>query len=156
MGFVTTFDLAGWQALYPVFAKVTLAPASGYFGLAGIYWRNDGTSLARTQGLQDQLMYLLTSHIAWLSSMRDAAGLPDSAGTQPPSSIVGRISSATEGSVTVQSENDYPPGSAQWFQQTTYGAMFWQATAAFRTARYAPPCPNPLFRTAPYAYPWRP
>jgi signal transduction histidine kinase len=69
------------------------------------------------------------------------------------SSLVGRINSATTGSVTVASENNYPPGSAQWWQTTKYGAMFWAATAGFRTFRYSA-CPTIVPGARPF-WPWR-
>jgi hypothetical protein len=51
---------------------------------------------------------------------------------------VGRISSATQGSVTVQTELNVLPGQASWYSQTKYGLDFWQATAGYRLARYKP------------------
>jgi hypothetical protein len=50
--------------------------------------------------------------------------------------VVGRVSSANEGSVSVQAENDYLPGSAQWYQQTPFGSAYWQATSALRMVQY--------------------
>ena len=38
----------------------------------------------------------------------------------------------------MQTENLYPPGSAQWWQQTKYGAAFWAATSQYRGMRYVP------------------
>lgn len=158
MGFVTTFDYAAWTGQYPTFAKVSQAAAAGFFALSTIYWRNDGSSPARTQVLQDQLLYMLTAHIAWLQSPRDAGGTPDSTGTQLAPSIVGRISSASEGSVSVSTENSYAPGSAQWFQQTQWGSLYWQATLPFRSGpRWVPPWGSwPGLRVNPFPYPWRP
>ena len=60
---------------------------------------------------------------------RDAAGIPAATGAPAPA-IVGRISSASEGSVSVSSEyKDSGSPSEAFFTQTKYGAMFWQATA---------------------------
>ena len=73
------------------------------------------------------LLGMVTAHIAALNAPLSG---------HPASTLVGRISSATEGSVTVATQNDYPPGTAQWWQQTKYGAAFWAASAQFRTARY--------------------
>lgn len=59
--------------------------------------------------------------------------------TSPPAGIVGRIASATEGSVSVAAEYDAPPNASQaWLIQTKYGAEYWSATAKYRTARYVP------------------
>jgi hypothetical protein len=58
-------------------------------------------------------------------------------GGDPPSGLVGRISNASEGSVSVGVA--YPEvAGAEWFNQTRYGAMFWQATKQYRMAQYFP------------------
>ena len=75
------------------------------------------------------LLNMLTAHIAALNAPL---------GGQPSSPLVGRVSNATEGTVTVATDNQYPPGSVQWYQQTKYGAAFWAASAQYRTAIYAP------------------
>ena len=121
-----------------------------YFDLATTFCRNDGggpvgagvggcgglfsffssptTSAAATQ-LQTNMLNLLTAHLAQLF-----APLPTG---QPASGLVGRITSASEGSVSVSAEFPASPAAA-WFLQTAYGAAFWQMSAPFRTARYLP------------------
>jgi hypothetical protein len=73
---------------------------------------------------------MVTAHIAALNAP---------IGGQPSSPLVGRINNATEGTISVQTQMDYPAGSAQWFVQTKYGAAYWAATAGFRTMRYLGP-----------------
>jgi hypothetical protein len=73
------------------------------------------------------LLNLLTAHICQLRQPLNG---------QPSSPLVGRISEATEGSVTVKAEMIAAPGSAQWYNQTKYGAQYWQMTLPFRSARY--------------------
>lgn len=124
-GAIGTFVYADFIAAYPAFAtappQLTL---QAYFDLAGEVWlRNDGTGPVRTATLQTQLLYMLTAHLAQLFSGPDG---------NDPSGLVGRISSATEGSVTVATEYESTMNSA-WFNQTPYGAAFWQATAAWRS-----------------------
>lgn len=128
MGVSVTFDYAAWLVLFPEFTNVVLEPqAQAFFDAAGMFWRNDGTSPARTAPVQSVLMNYLTAHLAKLFG-GDAAS----------SGLVGRISSASEGSVSVSV--DWPTTNANaWFLQTTYGAVFWQMTAAYRTMRYAAP-----------------
>jgi len=66
----------------------------------------------------------------------------------PASPLVGRISNATEGSVNATTEMSYPAGSAQWFNQTRYGAEAYGGMAQFRSMLYVPgPVPpyNPYF-----------
>jgi hypothetical protein len=95
---------------------------------------------------------MLTAHIAWLNAPRDADGNPASTGS-PASPIVGRINSASEGSVSVQADiGDATAGSPSqpWYMQTRYGAAYWAATAQYRTARYVA---NPVFVPGP-GYPF--
>lgn len=128
MGAIATFDYAAWLVLYPEFSNVTEPQADMSFDLATLFLRNDGTGEVCKESAQLALLNMLTAHIAFIGYGDNKSG--------GASGLVGRISGATEGSVSVQTENQYPPGSAQWFQQTKYGAMYWQATAAFRTMRY--------------------
>lgn len=131
-----TFDYAAWQAAYPLLATVPSADATGYFNLATMLFRNDGTSPAPTVAMQTTLLYLLTAHMAKLFA-------PQSQGGQA-AGIVGRISNASEGSVSVQTEYSSQISDSQAFYiQTTYGALFWQMTAVFRTMRYRVPYSNP-------------
>lgn len=122
---------------YPEFRLVEERLAALYFADAGDYCANDACNpVNQVEGQLERLLGLLTAHIAWLNAPRDAQGNPSSDGSQPASSLVGRISSASEGSVSVSVENSAEPGTAQWYMQTRYGADYWARTAAYRTARY--------------------
>lgn len=142
-----TFDYAAWVIAYPLFSGINSSDARSYFDGAGMFCANDtcnpafGTNIPQNNvmaPLLQRLLWLLTCHLAYLGAFRDAAGNPSSSGTVPPSPIVGRVSSATEGSVTVSTELDagsYP--TPAFFAQTPWGLQFWQATAQFRTAIYS-------------------
>ena len=136
---IVVFDPVAFTAAFPDFANCSGPQLQGYFDRATLMFANAGWTGALPQA--PTLLNLLTAHIAWLNAPRDANDNPSSAG-QPASPLVGRISNASEGSVSVQTENDYPPGSAQWFQQTKYGAIYWQMAAQFRTMHYAPRRPR--------------
>lgn len=124
------FDYVIWAARYPELAAWVGQPlAQAYFAEATLYCDNTPTSVITDPGQRAVLLGMVTAHIAALNAPLNG---------QPSSSLVGRIGQATEGSVTVQTTLDMPPGSAQWFAQTKYGAAFWQATASFRTIRYVP------------------
>lgn len=132
MGVIVQFNYAAWSATYPEFtATVSPTQAQSYFGLATTVHRNDGGGPVNDPAQQLQLLNMLTSHIAQMMA-------PPSPGQQP-SQIVGRINSATQGSVSVQGaySNNVSEQMA-WFIQTKYGAMYWTATAPFRTMRYIP------------------
>ena len=126
-GAVATFDPAAFRAQFTAFATdPSDAVLQGWFDLAGeVYLRNDGSGPVRSVGAQTNLMYLLTAHLTQLFNGPDGSA---SGG----SGLVGRISSATEGSVTVATEYESTMNS-KFFDQTEYGAAFWQATASWRT-----------------------
>ncbi len=133
MANAAAFDYTAWIIRYPEFSPSGSQPVSqplgaAYFVEAGLYLDNVGQSPVTSDSQQSLLMNMLTAHIAALNT-------PTSTGA-PASSLVGRISNASEGSVSVAAENDYPPGTPQWFQQTKYGTAFWAATIQYRTARY--------------------
>jgi len=126
-----TFDYPEWIGMYPMFnvepTVTTELAAQNYFNLAGeLYLRNDGSGPISDPARQKTLLYLLTAHLAALFT--GVSG-------QAPSGVVGRVSSASQGSVSVSTELSTSPGAA-WFTQTPWGFLFWQGTAALRTARY--------------------
>ena len=130
MGAIATFSYPSWSARYPELAAC-VAPdmAAQYFVEAGLYLDNTGNSPVSDVGQQGALLNMIVAHLASISG----AG----AGGQS-SGLVGRISSATQGSVSVSTELNTPVGAAFW-AQSKYGLSFWQATARFRTFRYVPP-----------------
>ena len=128
------FDPAGFVARYPEFAALTTAQLTAYFSEACLYCANSTSNPAYCAGVLPQLLNMMTAHVAWLYAPQ-AGGLPAPTGS-PASPLVGRITNASEGTVSVATANDYPPGSVQWYQQTTYGASYWAATAQFRTMQY--------------------
>lgn len=120
---VAVFDYSVWSARYPELSATVAQPlASSYFDEAGLYLNNTETSPVADVARRLVLLNMLTAHIA-------ALNMPGS------SALVGRVSNASEGSVSVQAEYA-PPGTSAWFVQTKYGAAYWQATAYLRTMRY--------------------
>lgn len=139
---IVSFDFAGWAARYPELAgAVTPQIAQQYFNEAQLYCDNSPCSPIRDASQRAILLNMVTAHIAALNAPLNG---------QPSSQIVGRITNAAQGSVSVAAQMDVPPGSAQWFAQTKYGAAFWAATAAYRTMHYMP---GPAFLPDPYR-PW--
>lgn len=139
MGAVATFDYAAFSARYPEFNAVPEATIQQYWNEAQIYWNNTGGSGARLVVTQASLLNMVTAHIAALNSA--GQGAPNPGAPLDPTSPVGRINSATQGSVTVSLEMSMVPdakGLQAWYLQTRYGAAFWAATAQYRTARYRP------------------
>ena len=120
------FDPAAFKARYPEFAAVADPTLAACFDEAGLYLSNADNSPVQNLTRRAVLLNMLTAHIAALGGALSSDGQP-----RP----VGRVSSATEGSVSAAFEGP-PPGSAQWFQQSQYGAAFWQATSGLRGFRY--------------------
>ena len=126
---VVAFDLAGFRLRYPEFATVADALLGAYFVESTVYLNNTDSSIVADVALRSMLLNMLTAHIAVLNS---------GANGQAASALVGRINSASEGSVSVSADMGPVSGSSAWFLQTRYGAAFWSATARFRTMRYIP------------------
>lgn len=144
---VVVFNYAAWIARYPEFAAVLEPTAQLYFDEATLYLNNTACSIVADTSKRATLLNMLTAHIAWLNR-KDASG-------QPANPLVGRIDSATEGSVSVHADMTGVPGTAAWFLQSAYGAAYWQATAMYRTMRYIPGPVTPVpFGWGPVARPW--
>jgi hypothetical protein len=142
-----TFNFAQWQAQFPALAYVPESTATAWWTVAGeVYLNNSGGSPVCSVPLQAQLLNLLTAHLCQLFVPNPASGT----GTQP--GLVGRISSASEGSVSVSAE--YAAGTlanASWYVQTQAGASYWEATKVYRTFRPVPGFTrNPTFVGAPF------
>ena len=123
------FDYSLWQTCYPEFASVSSGLASFAWAQAELYLNNTAGSVvwdSSRAGRRNLLLNMLTAHIVKL--------MPGPGGEAAP---VGRISNASEGSVSVAFDMPASPNAA-WFMQTQYGAAFWQATAQYRTMRYNP------------------
>ncbi|EEZ74634.1 hypothetical protein NEILACOT_05350 [Neisseria lactamica ATCC 23970] len=73
---------------------------------------------------REMLLFLLVRHFAALAERAAQGGL------------VGRIASASEGSVSVSADMGAAGGNAAWYLQTPYGATYWQLTAKYRRFRY--------------------
>ena len=127
------FDPAAFKARYPEFAAVADPTLGACFDEAGLYLSNMDNSPVKNLTRRATLLNMLTAHVAYLGGLLSADGMP-----RP----VGRVSQASEGSVSAAFEGVPPtPGSGAWFQQSQYGAAFWQATSSLRGMRYIP-CPT--------------
>jgi len=133
-----TFSYQTWVAMFPIFSALTPEQGQAYFSRAtGAIVANSCSNPAFADGNLSYLVYLATSHVAWLNCPKDANGNPAATGTAP-SPLVGRISSAQEGSVNVQTEwnaGDQTQFDA-YMQQSPYGVEYLSAIAPYRTGRY--------------------
>lgn len=133
---IVTFDWAAFQALFPQFTPLGSSLAQLYFNMATLYVANTDaaiipydTTLSPPVTTRADILNLTTAHIAQILSGTAA---------NPASPLVGRVSDATQGSVSVSAEWANAPASAGWWLQTPFGALAWTAMAPFRTAQYRP------------------
>ncbi len=124
---VVVFDPAAFKIRYPAFAAVSDALLQLCFNEAGLYCANTDTSKVQNITTRTMLLWMLTAHIAYLGGALNPGNTPNP---------VGRVSQATEGSVSASMEYNVP-GTAAWFAQTEWGASFWQATMQWRSMRYS-------------------
>lgn len=154
---IAVFNYTAWSARYPQLAANVPEPlADIYFAEAGLYADNSDCALipADPTTYQPRLMLLnmVVAHIAYLNGAANGG---------VPTGLVGRISDASEGSVSVKADYGTQAASAAFWLQSPYGAAYWQATAPYRTARYIPPpCATGLASGAVdggygYGYGWR-
>ena len=128
---IVTFDPAAFKTGFPEFGAYPDARLQFFFTMAEqSILDNTDNSPVMDVDYRTQLFNMLVGHMCLLLGN----GVQPSPGAAPP----GRLSSATEGTVSSSFEYILPPGSAMaaWFNQTKYGAMYWMATAQFRSARY--------------------
>ena len=131
---IAVFDPAAFKLRFPEFASVSDTVLSEIFHDAELYLDNTDASPVQDVAKRLRLLNLLVAHIAKLSGVAGLAGAGSSASGAAP---VGLLGSATEGSVSVSYDTSHiPKGSAFWFNQTQYGAMWWQSTLYLRTFRY--------------------
>jgi hypothetical protein len=130
-----SFDYSNFVTTFPEFTYLSQPQAQMYWDLAtdeqNIFtgWSFfNCNSLQQSQDRLRRLMNLLTAHFAKLLSTSPVNGSSD---------IVGRVTDASEGSVHVSAEMDSSMA-GQWFNQTKYGAIYWELTKARRTFRYFP------------------
>ena len=143
MNGVVVFDPNWFIAVYPEFTNVPSATLSTYFTLATTLCDNTACSPiqdASPPGVRAVALNCLVAHFAAL------AGLGTN--NSERQGLVGRISNASQGSVSVAVDMPSSPDAA-WYNQTQYGATFWATTARYRMGRYVPYCG----RRASAAYP---
>lgn len=126
---IVVFDINAFRERYPEFNTVSDTLLNAYFVEATVYLDNTDCSPVTDVNVRAVYLNMLVAHIAALNS---------GVGGQKPSGLVGRVASASEGSVSVSTGEVPVSPSSWWYLQTPYGAAYWQATAPYRTFKYAP------------------
>jgi hypothetical protein len=129
---IIIFDPTAFKLSYPEFSAVDDARCTLMFTIAEqSILDNTDNSPVMDGPYRTQLFYMLVAHLLFIFGTSDT---PDASDSTPP----GRISSATEGTVSSAFEYVLPAGSAMapWYVQSKYGALYWTVTARFRSAKY--------------------
>jgi hypothetical protein len=126
---VVAFSFPQFIARFPAYATQDPNYLQALFNEAGLYVDNTDCSVICNVTLRAMILNLTLAHLLALYATVNG---------QTPSTIPGRISDATQGSVSVGATLDYPPGSAQWWASSVPGAAAYAALTPYRTARYFP------------------
>lgn len=127
---VVTLDIASFRAMYPEFSNVPDEILPFLFNQSTDYLNNTDYSLVDDVVKRERLLYMLMAHLAYVryGDNRKRGG----------SGMVGRIASATEGSVSASFDLGPIEFRYAWYTQSPYGMGFWQATKVYRMANYYP------------------
>jgi hypothetical protein len=118
---IVELNTAKFRGMLPELSAVADDELAGYFMRAQLYIDNGETALIPNPP-RESILYLTMAHL--ISLYKDGRG-----------SSVGRISSASQGSVSV-SFGFSPTVGGEWWQQTQYGAEVWAVTLKYRTFRW--------------------
>lgn len=128
---VVTFDYAAWSAAYPELASsVPEAAAQARFFMATDFLDNSAYSPVPDVNKRARLLGQMVAHLSMLLNPASQGGRGAGA--------VGRVASATRGSVATSFDVGEVKNDQSWFAQTQYGWSFWQATAYLRQMRIIP------------------
>lgn len=132
---VAVFDYSAWAKKFPEFNCVGPGLVEEYWETATLFLDNTDCSPVQDVDKRTRFLGLITGHLLKLFLPEDMGGM---------AGAVGRVSQATQGSVSVTLEFAQAKTQLQAFwNQTQYGALYWAATAYLRTAFYVPgPDPN--------------
>lgn len=125
-----TFDPAGFKIRYPEFNAVSADLLTAFFSNDAILYLSNTDCPVADEGRRLALYNMLVAHIATLNGVLNPPAEGGATGVP-----VGRTSQAAEGTVSVSFEMN-ASNSAQWFNQTQYGAAYWQAILPYRSFRY--------------------
>lgn len=121
---VVVFDPAEFAELFPAI-KATPAQEAMFFKMAEGFLDNTACSIVKDLDERKILLYTLTAHIAQLNSNVESGN-----------AVVGRVASASEGSVSISLDYGAMGNNERWYLQTPYGANYWQMTKKYRSFLY--------------------
>jgi len=121
---VVEFNVAEFRELYPKITNSDLQ-LEQFFLEAELLFNNTEKSCVKDVAKRKIYLYLIVAHLATLQAQLDGGN-----------TLVGRLSSATTGSVSVSSDYGQLGKNEKFWVQTPYGAKYWMLTAQFRTSLY--------------------
>lgn len=127
------FDYQDWAAAYPEFSNVTETQIT--MRILPLARQVIAGFIGCVTDPQEQInfLWLMVAHLCQLNFGTAAS---------PATGLVGRVASATEGSVSVQLDFQATQNQA-WYVQTSYGALFWQLARPYWLGGFSFPAPAP-------------
>ena len=121
---VVEFDATEFRELFPVI-QASDAQLSMFFQMAEGFLDNTECSIVSDLDARKNLLYMLVAHIATLNDQVESGN-----------SVVGRVASASEGSISISLDYGTMGNNERWYLQTPYGANYWQMTKRYRSFLY--------------------
>ena len=122
---VVEFVVAEFREMYPKITASDLQLES-FFYEAELLFNNTSKSCVKDLKKRKVLLYMIVAHLATLFQKALAGN-----------GLVGRLSSASEGSVSISSEYSVSQvGGEKWWSQTPWGADYWTLSAPYRVLNY--------------------
>ncbi|WP_063657371.1 DUF4054 domain-containing protein [Candidatus Arsenophonus triatominarum] len=126
---VVTLDIAVFRRDYPQYDNVADTQLNLMFDIAQTAFDNSEGALEPDLDKRKRLLYLLAAHLCDIT-FGDTKGKGSGA-----SGAIGRVASASEGSVSVSLDvGQGLPYSQAWY----WGQLFWQLTKPYRMFAYFP------------------
>lgn len=124
MSNIFVFDPTTFKLAYPQFKNFTDEQLEWFFEeVEGTVLDNSETSCLSVK-LRKKLFYWLVAHQAELQGRINSGN----------SSLVGRVSTATQGTVSISTDfTSSPTAMSQWLNQTPYGQKYYAFTSPYRS-----------------------
>lgn len=124
MSGVVVFDLVEFRDLYPSLSA-TDDQLNMFFIMAEGFLDNTECSVVKDLATRKIMLYLLVAHLASLNQQVESGN-----------AVVGRVASASEGTVSISFDYGTMGNNERWYLQTPYGSTYWQMTKRYRSMLY--------------------
>ncbi|CAI3941835.1 unnamed protein product [Commensalibacter communis] len=124
------FNCAKWRGQYPSLSLYSDEQINGFASQIPLYFSDCNNQWGLCPAKKEQLEFLIVAHLATLDKRNSNGGL------------VGAITNASEGSVSLGTTMGNLGNIPAFWSQTNYGIAFWEATKFMRSGKYIPRRPN--------------